>query len=50
MVSNLNIALVGYGRFGKKYYKTLKKLNLSNKTIIFRRDNKKTMSKFQVKT
>ena len=41
MVSNLNIALVGYGRFGKKYYKTLKKLNLSNKTIIFRRDNKK---------
>tara|TARA_B100000035_G_C21005030_1_gene556877 strand:- start:21 stop:950 length:930 start_codon:yes stop_codon:yes gene_type:complete len=41
MDPNLKIALVGYGRFGKKYYKTLKKLNLSDKTIIFKKHDKK---------
>ena len=43
MDSNLKIALVGYGRFGKKYYKTLKRLNLSSQTIIFK---KKTIKNY----
>ena len=43
MDSNLKIALVGYGRFGKKYYKTLKRLNLSIQIIIFKKKNYKKL-------
>ena len=37
----MNIALVGYGNFGKKYYKTLKKLKIFNQIIIYSKNKKK---------
>ena len=37
----MNIALVGYGNFGKKYYKTLSQLKLFNKIFIYRKNKKK---------
>ena len=38
----MNIALVGYGNFGKKYYKTLKKLKIFNQIIIYSKIKKNT--------
>ena len=37
----MNIALVGYGNFGKKYYKTLHNLKIFNKIIIYTKNKKK---------
>lgn len=44
----MNIALVGYGNFGKKYYKTLKQLKIFNKIFIYRKNKKKNSSLFSV--
>ncbi len=37
MDNKINLALVGFGRFGKKYYKTLKKENLNKSIRIIRK-------------
>ena len=37
----MNIALVGYGSFGRKYYETLNQLKIFNKIIVYRRNKKK---------
>ena len=35
MDRSLKIALIGYGRFGKKYFKEIKKLKKFNLVVIF---------------
>ena len=44
----MNIALVGYGNFGKKYYKTLKKLKIFNQIIIYSKNKKKNTNLFSL--
>ncbi len=50
MDKRLNIALIGFGRFGKKYYKTLLKLNLFKKIIIYRKKKNKKFEKLNKKS
>lgn len=47
MDNKINLALVGFGRFGKKYYKTLKKENLNKSLKIIRKNklNQKKLNK-----
>ena len=44
MDRQMNVALVGYGNFGKKYYHTLKKIKLYKKIIIYRKNKKKNFN------
>tara|TARA_B100001121_G_scaffold114126_1_gene100516 strand:+ start:794 stop:1621 length:828 start_codon:yes stop_codon:yes gene_type:complete len=44
----MNIALVGYGNFGKKYYKTLKHLKIFNQIIIYTKTKKKNSNLFSL--
>ena len=51
MDKRLNIALIGFGRFGKKYYKTLLKLNNNlNAKITFTNIKKGKERKFFIKS
>ena len=46
MDSRLNIALVGYGKFGRKYYSNIKSLNNFNLKVVFKKKiRKKFLSK-----
>ena len=46
MDSRLNIALVGYGKFGRKYYSNIKSLNSFNLKVVFKKKiRKKFLSK-----
>jgi len=48
----VNIALVGFGNFGKKYFITLQRLNLFKKIFIFKKNKKKgfkILSKYNLK-
>ena len=40
----MNVALVGYGNFGKKYYHKIKKIKLYKKKIIYRKNKKKNFN------
>ena len=48
MDRSLKIALIGYGRFGKKYFKEIKKLKKFNLVVIFVKNKiiKKSFAKF----
>ena len=44
----MNVALVGYGNFGKKYYQTLKKIKLYKNIVIYRKSKKKNSNLLSV--
>ena len=43
----MNIALVGYGKFGKKYFNTLKNLDIFENILIYRKKKKKILKFLQ---